>query len=151
MSKQRTSPNDVSPNRWLATAICIFLVALIALVFGQTLGHGFVDVDDDLYVRTNPHVTAGVTAEGVRWAMTARYASNWHPITWLSHMTDCQQYGLDPWGHHLTNVLLHAINAVLLFLVFRRMTGAVWPCAMVAIVFAIHPLRAESVAWVSER
>ncbi|MEN6406279.1 MAG: tetratricopeptide repeat protein [Thermoguttaceae bacterium] len=135
----------------VTTAICAILVAAVFLVFGQTLGHGFINMDDDFYVTRNPMVQRGLSASGTAWAFTATTAANWHPITWLSHMADCQIYGLRPWGHHLTNVLLHAINAVLLFLVFRRMTGAVWPCAMVAIVFAIHPLRAESVAWVSER
>ena len=93
----------------------------------------------------------GLTGEGIAWAITAYHASNWHPLTWLSHMLDCQLYGLKPGGHHLTNVLLHAAAAMLLFLVLRRMTGALWPSAWVAAVFAIHPLRVESVAWVAER
>ena len=95
--------------------------------------------------------TGGLTAEGIAWAFTTSHASNWHPLTWLSHMLDCQLYGLKPGGHHLTNVLLHAATAILLFLVLRRMTGDLWPSAFVAAVFAIHPLRVESVAWVAER
>ena len=99
----------------------------------------------------NPQVDDGLTIEGIAWAFTSRHASNWHPLTWLSHMLDCQLYGLTPWGHHLTNVLLHAATAILLFLVLRRMTGDLWPSAFVAAVFAVHPLRVESVAWVAER
>ncbi|MEN6407028.1 MAG: hypothetical protein ABFC77_11215, partial [Thermoguttaceae bacterium] len=145
------APAAVSRNRWLAPAICGGLALAVFLVFGQTVRHKFINIDDPPYLCENPIVQRGLSVPGTVWAFTARHSSNWHPITWLSHMADCQIYGLRPWGHHLTNVLLHAVNAVLLFLVFRRMTGAVWPCAMVAIVFAIHPLRAESVAWVSER
>ena len=99
----------------------------------------------------NPPVVHGLTIEGIQWALTSRHASNWHPVTWLSHMLDCQLFQLAPWGHHLTNVLLHAATAILLFLVLQRMTGDLWPCAFVALVFAIHPLRVESVAWVAER
>ena len=93
----------------------------------------------------------GLTGEGTAWAITTYYAANWHPLTWLSHMLDCQLYDLKPGGHHLTNVFLHAAAAVVLFLALRRMTGALWPSSWVAAVFAIHPLRVESVAWVAER
>jgi tetratricopeptide (TPR) repeat protein len=123
----------------------------VALVFGQTLGHGFVSFDDNGYVYENPHVKSGLSLEGVAWAFTHSYEANWHPLTWLSHMLDCQLYDLKPWGHHLSNVLLHAAAAILLFLVLRRMTGRLWPSALVAAVFAVHPLRVESVAWVAER
>jgi tetratricopeptide (TPR) repeat protein len=131
--------------------VCGFLLLAVALVFGQTLGHGFVNFDDDDYVYKNPHVKGGLSLEGVAWACTQGYAANWHPLTWLSHMLDCQIYDLQPWGHHLSNVLLHAAAAILLFLVLRRMTGRLWPSALVAAVFAVHPLRVESVAWVAER
>ena len=120
-------------------------------VFGQTAGHDFVNFDDDDYVYENWHVKRGLTGAGIAWAITTYHAGNWHPLTWLSHMLDCQLYGLKPGGHHLTNVLLHAAAAILLFLALRRMTGALWPSAWVAAVFAIHPLRVESVAWVAER
>ena len=103
-------------------------------------------------MRGNPHVTRGLTGAGIGWAFTTHYAANWHPLTWLSHMFDCQLYGLSPWGHHLTNVALYAAAAILLFLVLAaddRQTLA--QRALVAAVFAIHPLRAESVAWVAER
>ena len=120
-------------------------------VFGQTLRHKFVDFDDNVYVYDNPEVAGGLTLKGFVWAFTQVHSENWHPLTWLSHMLDCQLYGLNPGGHHFTNVLLHTANVMALFLVLRRMTGAVWRSAFVAAVFAIHPLRVESVAWVAER
>jgi tetratricopeptide (TPR) repeat protein len=141
----RLSPSNTA---WI---VCGLLVLAVFVVFGQTTDFEFVNCDDDQYVYDNPHVTQGLTAKNVAWAMTADAASNWHPLTWMSHMLDCQWYGLRPGGHHLTNVLLHAATSVLLFLVLWRMTGDLWPSAFVAAVFAIHPLRAESVAWVSER
>ncbi|MEN6556827.1 MAG: hypothetical protein ABFC54_01475, partial [Thermoguttaceae bacterium] len=125
---EATVPDAKNPTATL-WAVCGLLVLAVALVFGQTLRHGFVNIDDGAYVTQNRQVVHGLTGQGIAWSLTARYASNWHPITWLSHMLDCQLYGLRPWGHHLTNVLLHAANAVLLFLVFRRMTGALWPSA----------------------
>ncbi len=140
-----------STPRWLAPAICLALAAIVWLVFGQTLGYKFINLDDPIYVTANPHVTPGLTSNGIAWAFTHVYASNWHPLTWISHMLDCQIYGVAPRGHHLGNVLLHTATAILLFLVLRNMTGALWPCACVAAFFAIHPLRVESVAWVSER
>ena len=96
-------------------------------------------------------VQKGLTLPGIIWAFTHVCSSNWHPLTWISHMLDCQFYGLNPGGHHLTNILLHTATAILLFLVLRRMTGFLWRSAFVAAVFAIHPLRVESVAWVAER
>ncbi len=127
------------------------LLLLVVGVFGQTLRHEFVNFDDDLYVTDNPHVREGFCADSVAWAFSARDASNWHPVTWLSHMLDCQCYGLSARGHHLTNVLLHAAVAMLLFLVLQQMTGELWPAAFTAAVFAVHPLRVESVAWIAER
>ena len=121
------------------------------LVFGQTLRHEFVNYDDNDYVYENPEVARGLTLKGIVWAFTHVHSANWHPLTWISHMLDCQFYGLNPGGHHLTNVLLHTATAILLFLVLRRMTGVLWRSAFVAAVFAIHPLRVESVAWVAER
>ena len=135
----------------MVPGVCIFLAAIIWVVFGQTLGHEFVSFDDDLYVYDNPVVQKGLTWEGFRWALTYGQIGHWHPLTWLSHMLDCQLYGLQAGGHHLTNLLLHGAAAILLFLVLRRMTGFLWRSAFVAAVFAIHPLRAESVAWVAER
>ena len=120
-------------------------------VFGQTLGHEFVNYDDNMYVYENPVVSSGLSWKGVKWVFTHSLSANWHPLTMMSHMLDCQLYGLNPGGHHLTNVLLHTASVILLFLVLRRMTGFLWRSAFVAAVFAIHPLRVESVAWVAER
>jgi protein O-mannosyl-transferase len=131
--------------------ICLLLAALTWGVFGQTLGHQFVDYDDPGYVYENPDITAGITTNGLLAAFAHPHARNWHPLTTISQMLDCQLYGLNPAGHHLTNVLLHAAAVLLLFSVLHNMTGALWRSAFVAAVFAIHPLRAESVAWVAER
>ncbi len=138
-------------NRWLVLGVCLFLAAITFAVFGQTLRHEFVNFDDNLYVYDNPVVTRGLNLKGVEWAFTHRVCANWHPLTMLTHMLDCQLYGLNAGGHHLTNVLLHTATVILLFLVLRRMTGFLWRSAFVAGVFAIHPLRVESVAWVAER
>ena len=133
-----------------AAAISSLLLLLVWLVFGQTLSHGFINFDDDQYVYANPVILKGISPANIAWAFTHAHADNWHPLTTILHMADCQFYGLRPWGHHLTNLLLHAATAVLLFLMLLEMTGALWPCAFVAAVWAIHPLRVESVAWVSE-
>jgi protein O-mannosyl-transferase len=139
-------------NRYAAPAVCALLLLAVALVFGRTVWHEFVNFDDKKYVCDNPHVSQGLTKETVVWSFTSFRASNWHPLTWLSHALDCQLYGTESAaGHHLTNVILHAAVAILLFLVLWRMTGGLWPSAFVAAVFAVHPLRAESVAWVAER
>jgi tetratricopeptide (TPR) repeat protein len=138
-------------DRWLVPGVCIFLAAIVWLVFGQTLHHEFVYYDDHVYVYENPVVTQGLSLKGVEWAFSHIVACNWHPLTWLSHMLDCQLYGLNAGGPHLTNVVLHTASVILLFLVLRRMTGFLWRSAFVAAVFAIHPLHVESVAWVAER
>jgi Flp pilus assembly protein TadD len=138
-------------QRWRTTGICLVLAAITFAVFGQTLTHEFINFDDNNYVYDNPVVSRGLTFRGIVWAFTRTYAGNWHPLTWLSHMLDCQLYGLNPAGHHLTNVLLHTATVIALFLVLRQMTGAFWRSAFVAALFAIHPLRVESVAWVAER
>jgi Tfp pilus assembly protein PilF len=156
---RRGSPEGTPPSNpgfWTqktrtAAVVCGFLLLAVALVFGQTVWHEFVNYDDDQYVYENPQVAGGLIAPGIAWAFNASHFGNWHPLTWLSHMLDCQIYGLHPGGHHLTSVLLHAAVAILLFLVLWRMTGFLWRSAFVAAVFAVHPLRAESVAWVAER
>ncbi len=137
--------------RWRVAGLCLALAAITLAVFGQTVGQQFVNFDDGDYVFNNPVVAQGLTFRGFVWAFTQIHCANWHPLTWFSHMLDCQLYGLHPGGHHLTNVLLHIATVIALFLVLRRMTGALWRSAFVAAVFAIHPLRAESVAWISER
>jgi tetratricopeptide (TPR) repeat protein len=127
------------------------LSLLILLVFRQVGGHSFINLDDGLYVYQNPHVRGGLSKEGVARAFTTFHAANWHPLTWISHMTDVQLFGLDAGWHHRVNVLFHLANTALLFLVLWRMTGGLWQSAFVAALFAVHPLHVESVAWVAER
>ena len=131
--------------------ICLGLLLLVVIVYAQAAGHDFVTYDDGDYVYANPQVLNGLTVEGVRWAFTTWHAGNWHPLTWLSLMLDAQIYGAGPFGFHFTNVLLHAANVLLLFAALWRMTRALWPAALAAALFAVHPLHVESVAWVSER
>jgi protein O-mannosyl-transferase len=131
--------------------VCLGLVAFTWAVFGQTLAHDFVNFDDHVYVYENPLVVRGLSTEGIIDAFTHTHARNWHPLTTISHMLDCQLYGLNAGGHHLTNVILHTISVLLLFLVLKQMTGAFWQSALVAGAFAIHPLHVESVAWIAER
>ena len=138
-------------DRRIAFAVGIALTVLVWLVFSQTLRHDFINFDDDRYVYENAEVSRGLTLEGFKWLLTHSHASLWHPLTTLSHMIDCQIYGLKPAGHHFTNVLLHNVGAVLLFLAVSQLTGSVWRSAFVAAIFAIHPMRVESVAWVAER
>jgi len=126
------------------------LGAITLALYLPTLHHDFLAYDDQQYVTENPHVQSGLTARGLVWAF-GFHAGNWHPIAWISHMLDCQLFGLHPGGHHLTNVLLHTANTVLLFLVLSGMTGALWRSAIVAALFGWHPLHVESVAWVAER
>jgi protein O-mannosyl-transferase len=138
-------------GRLVTGIVSIFLAIIVWVAFGQVLRYDFVGYDDQRYVVQNPWVTNGLTPGGIKWAFTHVHASNWHPLTTISHMLDCQLYGLQPWGHHLTNILLQAAAAILLFLALRKLTGDFWPSLLVAAVFAVHPLRVESVAWVSER
>ena len=130
---------------------CTALVALTCVAYYGTLGNGFVNFDDDLYVTANHHVQAGLTPGGVKWAFTTGHAANWHPLTWLSHMVDVEIFGLNPAGHHFTSLLLHALNGLLLYWLLRRTTGHVARSLFVAALFAVHPLHVESVAWVAER
>jgi uncharacterized membrane protein YhaH (DUF805 family) len=133
------------------TGMALVLAILTALAHAQAIGHSFVRFDDDRYVTENPAVLRGLTSDSIGWAFSSFHASNWHPLTWLSHMLDVRLFGLDPSWHHGENILFHVLNAVLLFLVLRRMTGTSWESAFVAALFAVHPLHVESVAWVSER
>ena len=127
------------------------LAAATLLTYWPVVHCEFITYDDPQYVTENPTVRAGLSARGVAWAFRSAHAANWHPLTWLSHMLDCQLYGLRPFGHHLTNLLFHTANAPLLFLVLGRLTGAQWRSAFVAAMFALHPTHVESVAWISER
>ncbi len=144
-------PEPCRSGRYAAIAVCAALILATATIFGQTIRYDFVNFDDDQYVSNNPHLTQGLGAQGIVWAFTTTRCSNWHPLTWLSYLLDERLYGFSPWGYHLTNVLLHGATAILLFLVLWRMMGDLWPSAFVAAVFAIHPLCAESVAWIAER
>jgi protein O-mannosyl-transferase len=130
--------------------VIILLFAATFLVYWN-VGNCFISLDDARYITQNSHVATGLTKDNIIWAFTKTYESNWHPLTWLSHMTDCQLYGLNPRGHHLTNIFFHSLNAALLFLLLIKMTGARWRSAFVAALFALHPLHVESVAWIAER
>jgi len=134
---------------WLMAA----LLALVTMaLYWPALRFGFVNFDDPDYVTANPHVQGGLTWAGVKWAFgNTEQAAYWAPMMWSSHMLACQFFGLNPWGHHLINVLLHMVNTVLVFLLFQRMTGATWRSLILAALFGWHPLRVESVAWVTER
>ncbi|MGP8200625.1 MAG: tetratricopeptide repeat protein [Limisphaerales bacterium] len=136
---------------WQAPAVCLLLAAITFAVFGQTLGHDFVNFDDDRYVYVNPVVKGGLSLKGLEWVIAHADCQLYHPLTMLSLMADHQFHGLHAGGYHLTNVLLHTASVILLFLILRLMTGATWRSAFVAAMFAIHPLRVESVAWVAER
>ena len=128
------------------------LLALITLVVYLPAGrHDFIVFDDPDYVTENRTVQQGITAHGIAWAFTSFHASNWHPVTWLSHMLDCGLFGLNPGAQHIVNALIHAANTVLVFFLLFQFTGKLWPAAIVAALFAWHPLRVESVAWISER
>lgn len=138
-------------TNFIVPAGCLLLFILVFAVFGRTLGHGFSNYDDSDCTFGNPAIVKGITVEGVKWAFTHSVNANWLPVTTLSHMVDCQLYGINPHGHHFTNVLIHALTAALLFLTLNRLINAQWRSLFVAAVFAIHPLRAESVAWIAER
>ena len=130
---------------------CLLLAAATLAAYWQVLGHDFVNYDDNLYVTDNAQVQTGLTPRGLLWAFTTTDAANWHPMTWLSHMTDCAIFGLDPSGHHLTNLLFHIANSLLLFWFLKQTTHALGRSLIVAALFALHPLHVESVAWISER
>lgn len=130
------------------TCIALFIVTMA--VYMQTGNYQFV-YDDKDYVTNNLHVASGITGENIMWAFTSTHSANWHPITWLSHMADVQLFGMDPRGHHLTNVVIHTVSSLLLLLLLFRVTGAPWQSSFVAALFALHPLHVESVAWVAER
>jgi len=130
---------------------CLALAALVFAAFQPAMDNDFVGYDDPDYVTSNVMVQRGLDWEGVKWAFTSTEAANWHPLTWMSHMLDVQCFGMSPAGHHLTSVLLHCLSTALLFLALRKMTGSTWRSLIVAALFGLHPLRAESVAWAAER
>jgi tetratricopeptide (TPR) repeat protein len=131
--------------------VILFLTFGVLVAFWPLNQCGFVNIDDPVYVTENPHTLSGITLQGLRWAFSTFHAGFWHPLTWLSLMMDYQLYGLNPGGYHLTNLLLHIASTLLLFGLFRRLTGAIWPSAFIAAFFAFHPLHVESVAWIAER
>jgi tetratricopeptide (TPR) repeat protein len=144
-----TPGTSAGAKGWLAA---LLLAAATFLVYAPVTELGFVDYDDGSYVTKNADVNAGLTAAGVRWAFLSTHSSNWHPLTWLSHMLDCELFGLeDPGGHHAVSAGLHALNAALCLLALLAFTRRLWPSVVVAALFALHPLRVESVAWVAER
>lgn len=139
--------NERRRDLLIATALVIATLA----VYGQVINHQFISLDDDLYIINNPMVANGLTLAGIKWAFATFHAANWHPLTWLSHMIDSQMFGLVAGWHLLMNALIHALNALLLYYFLSRSTAARWPSAMVAALFALHPLHVESVAWAAER
>ena len=129
----------------------LLLVTVLILVYAPVKDYPFLNYDDNEYVTEVSQVQRGLGWDGVVWAMTTMEAAFWQPLTWLSHIADYQLFGLNPAGHHLANLLFHLANVVPLFWVLHRMTGALWPSAVVAALFALHPLNVESVVWVAER
>lgn len=142
---------DSVKKRRIEIVICLLLCTACLVVYLQLINCDFVNYDDELYLTKNSHIHAGVTLKSIIWAFTTGYASNWHPLTWLSHMLDIELYGLNPMGHHWTNLQIHIANTLLLFFVLQLMTGAILRSAFVSALFAIHPLHVESVAWIAER
>jgi hypothetical protein len=131
--------------------ICLFIVTSTLIVYWQVNSFNFVSFDDPMYVTENRHVLAGLTSESIRWAFTNIDYMCWQPLTWLSHMLDIQIYGMSPGGHHITNLFFHIVNSLLLFLLLSQVTGALWESAFVALLFALHPINVDSVAWVAQR
>ncbi len=145
------SPGGHPHTRLVLATVCVGLVVACIAIYGQTISHGFVNYDDDLYVTDNADVQTGLTLKSVGWAFVTEKALYFHPLTWMSLMLDHDLYGMHAGGYHVTNLILHAASSVLLFLALRLLTGAFWPSAAVAALFAVHPLNVESVAWVAER
>lgn len=139
------------PDKTIPYLAAFLLSFLVLAVYGQVVNHAFINFDDQQYVYENRHVLKGLSREGILWSLTSFHLSNWHPLTWVSHMADVEFFGLKAGSHHLVNVLFHLVNSLFLFSLLRRMTGALWRSAFVAALFAVHPLHVESVAWVSER
>jgi hypothetical protein len=138
-------------NLRLTLLTCLLLGAATLAAYWPVLHNDFINYDDTDYVTQNVHVLSGLTWDNIGWAFRTGFSSNWHPLTWISHMLDVQLFGLEPRWHHLMNLLFHVANTLLLFLMLKRMTGAQWRSAFVAALFALHPLHVESVAWAAER
>ena len=145
----RTGPFLSGKN--LNVVLCVSLAIATVALYIPAVGHPFINFDDHDYVIANPHIHGGLAWSTIKWAFTSTEAANWHPLTWLSHALDYQLFALNPAGHHLDSVLIHALNAVLLFLLLVWVTRRVGPSLLVAALFALHPINVESVAWVAER
>jgi tetratricopeptide (TPR) repeat protein len=131
--------------------VCLLLAVITLALYNPVNRHPFVNYDDDRYVVNNPHVRQGLTADTIAWSLTSTEQANWHPLTWMSHALDCSLFRLNPTGHHFTNILLHVVNVILLFLLLMWATNRLGPSLFVAALFAMHPINVESVAWVAER
>src|SRR6266478_794426 len=162
VAAQRLEASGVSPSSelflpaqkrtlLLCLLLCLILIAAVLVFYSPVTHNGFLNYDDDQYITNNPHVRAGLTWQTVKWAFTTYDQANWHPLTWLSHALDSQLFGLNPAGHHSVSVLLHAVNAVLFFLLLQSATGFRWRSLMVAALFALHPVNVVSVVWAAER
>ena len=141
----------ISGRKYIDGSIAVFLTIAVFLVFGQMGGHGFVNIDDAVYVTENPNVQTGLSLQNTAWAFKTLYANFWHPLTWLSYMLDTELYGAGPGGYLFSNLVLHLLNSLLLFAFLRGVTGKSWASGFVAAMFAFHPLHVESVAWIAER
>ncbi len=149
--QKRRQPRESTVSRTPVILTCLLIGLAILAVYSQTFGYGFVSFDDGKYVYQNQMIKTGFSAAGLAWAFTTFYASNWHPLTWISYMMDTEWFGLNPGEQHAVNVFLHIASSILLFLTLERMTRQRWRCALVAGIFAVHPLHVESVAWIAER
>jgi len=151
--KQIDKHGEISPHKYHNIWVCLFLVMVTLAVYWQVTDHDFINFDDDKYVTDIRQVQAGLGKESILWSFSFsdKEKTYWHPLTWLSHMLDCELYGLNPGMHHLSNLIFHIASSLLLFWTFKLMTGALWRSFFVAALFALHPLNVESVAWISER
>ena len=143
--------NYPTSKQYAVWFISLFLIISTAFIYWPVTHHTFVNYDDQDYITENSHVQGGLSLDGMVWSLFTIHASNWHPLTWISHMLDVQLFGMDPGRHHLISLLFHIINTLLLFHVLKKSTGDIWPSALVAALFALHPLHVESVAWAAER
>jgi len=138
-------------NKLYVISICAALALATIIAYEPVRHNGFVSYDDFKYITENPNVNSGITRQSITWAFTKVHSANWHPLTWVSHILDCQLFGLNPFWHHLVSLLFHIANALLLFWILTNITDAIWPSAFVAAIFALHPVHVESVAWAAER
>src|SRR5207248_4669661 len=151
MSAPARLPDVIRSARYLSLLLAFLLALGTFALYLPSLQNGFINYDDPAYVTKNVHVQQGITRSNLVWAFTATVEANWHPLTWISHMVDYQLFQMNPGGHHLTNLLLHILNVILLFLLLQKATGCIWRSAFVGALFAVHPLNVESVAWIAQR